>query len=229
MPERPTHCQPAAFELLRAQLERIETDDGLLAGACAIALHGLHELVVGDVSHQIDEIATSVRRRVRGDDPRALVAHAHDVLFEDLGFHGDTEDYYDPINSYLPCVLERRRGIPITLSLIYKLVLGRLGVAVHGINAPGHFLVRVVTNGTTRPMLVDPFARGRVLTIVEALERIRQVVGPKAELDRDLLPLATHRVWLARMLRNLMNVFHARQRADDHGAMAELHELLTGV
>ncbi len=226
--DHPTYCQPAAFDLLRSQLDRLETDDGLLTGACSIALHALPDHDPQDVADAIDALADQVRDRVQSADPRAAIAHAHAVLFEELGFTGDTENYYDPVNSYIPCVIERKRGLPITLCLVYKLVLARLGVAVHGVNAPGHFLARVVTTGAAAPMLVDPFLGGRALTVVEALERIRQTVGPKASIDEDMLPLATHRVWLSRMLRNLINLFGAREQTADHGAMLELQGLLDG-
>ena len=219
---RPSDCKPAALDLLRAQLDRIETDEGLFAGACAIALHALPDLDPLHVSEALDQLADTVNQRARSGSRRAIVAHAHALLFDEQGYVGDTEDYYDPLNSYLPCVIERRRGLPITLCLVYKLVLGRLGVAVRGIDAPGHFLARIDDSGEGGSMLVDPFSGGRVLSEHEAIELVRLNAGPSAELGTDVLAIATHRRWLRRMLRNLMNVFRGRDQKADLNAMLEV-------
>ncbi len=78
--------------------------------------------------------------RVSSGNPKALIARLHQVLFDERGFTGNADDYYAPENSYLPCVLESRRGIPVTLSLIYKSVAQRVGLSARGINTPAHFL-----------------------------------------------------------------------------------------
>jgi regulator of sirC expression with transglutaminase-like and TPR domain len=161
-------------------------------------------------------------------DPRAAISHVHVVLFDECGFGGDASVYDDPESSYLPTVLERTRGLPVLLALIYKLVVEQLGPVVHGVNAPAHFLVRVKATPPFVPMLVDPFLGGRVLSIPEALARVREVTGEAFQLDADNLPLATHRDWLVRIIRNLVGVLHARGDDRDRRAMEELMLLVRG-
>src|SRR5882724_4494134 len=142
-PSLPYCCSPASFALMSRQLKSIESPDSLLHGALAVAMHQLDSVNVEDVDQSLNEYAETVRRRVRGQQPQALLAHLHEVLFEELGFAGDADDYYNPANSYLPIVLDTKRGLPITLSLIYKIVAERVGLKVHGIGLPGHFMVSV--------------------------------------------------------------------------------------
>ena len=105
-------------------------------------------------------VADTVRARVRGTQPQALLAHLHDVLFDEEGFQGNTDDYYNVNNSYLPVVLQSKQGLPITLSLLYKAVAERLGLKVWGIGLPGHFICGLNADGSQ--MLIDPFSGGRL-------------------------------------------------------------------
>ena len=214
---------------MHACLDHIETTPGLLQGAVAIASHTDPDVDIAQIERAIAGIVTSVRSRLRSADRRAAVAHAHEVLFDELGFCGDTDDYYDPRNSYLHELLERRRGLPISLTLLYKLVLEPFGLVVRGVNAPGHFLARVEGGPDFTTMLVDPFAAGRVLSVPEAVAHVREVAGESFPFDADNLPLATHRDWLLRMLRNLIGVFHTRELPADRAAMEELARLVRGA
>jgi len=224
----PVHCRPEAFELFAAQVPVIETGEGLLRAAVAMAMHELDRATPAAVEARLQGLADRVRSRVRSTQAEAVLAHAHDVLFEEEGFAGNTEHYYLPINSYLPTVLETRRGLPITLTLIYKNVIERLGVRVQGINAPGHFLagVQVGPGADSPPMLVDPFSGGQVLSREEAFTRIDQTAGAMVPRSDRLLSPATHRQWLARMLFNLQHVFARNARPNDMAAMLELAGLL---
>jgi regulator of sirC expression with transglutaminase-like and TPR domain len=149
----------------------------------------------------LQHYADMVRERVRGAQPQAILAHLHSVLFDEEGFTGNAEDYYNTANNFLPAVLEAKRGLPITLSLIYKNVAGRLGIRAFGINLPGHFLVGVECGESV--MLVDPFAKGRVINQQEAHDRLRQIFGDEVEWSEELLRPASNRLWLTRMLQNL--------------------------
>jgi regulator of sirC expression with transglutaminase-like and TPR domain len=202
----------------------VDTTEGLMRAAVAISMHQLARADPADVDHQIQRLADRVRRRLRSRNVHAVLAHLHDVLFTEEGFAGNVDDYHNVTNSYLPVVLDTRRGIPISLTLLYKLVAERLGLPVEGVNAPGHFLARVVSRAER--MLVDPFYGGRVMTDDEAFERIRQVTGQRVPPDKRLLKPATHQQWLTRMLTNVQNILAAQARQKDLAAMVELRGLL---
>lgn len=132
-------------------------------------------------------------------------------LFEELGYAGDNEHYYDPRNSYLNEVFERRLGNPISLALVQIEVARRLGVALDGVSFPGHFLVRLpVDDGL---LVMDPFNGGRPLDEDELRQRARPHLGGEAPDDRALVQIlspATHRAILMRVLRNLHGVYAER-------------------
>lgn len=219
MRTRPRHCNEAAFDLFGEQVRNLEAEGALLRAAIAVAMHEMPEVDYRDAEDTIQGFADRVRSRVRSDDPTALLAHTHALLFEEEGFIGNIQNYQDPRNSYIPAVLETHRGIPVTLTLIYKEVLERLGLEVSGTNAPGHFMATVWSEG--QPMLVDTFTRGRVLTNEEAVGRIAEVTG-RTDMGDEPLPTASSRDWIARILRNLILQF---SRTNERTAMAALLEL----
>ncbi len=220
---KPHFCKPEAYELFETQVLDLNADGALLRAAVAISMHQLGPVDVLEIEDQLEKLASNIRARVRSDNPKALLTHAHHVLFYEEGFAGNVDNYYDPQNSYLPSVLRSKRGLPIALTLIYKEVLERLGLAVEGTNAPGHFLAGVYMDGKT--MLVDPFFQGRVLNQQEAFDRIEQVIG-KTPRSATLLRPATPRIWLARMLQNLQIIFEQSRERGELAAMLELHALL---
>jgi regulator of sirC expression with transglutaminase-like and TPR domain len=221
---RPIHCRPQAYELFRAQMPRLEEPDALLLAATAISMHQLPDVIPALVIREVDRYAELVRRRVRSNSVDARLAHLHDVLFEEAGFVGNSDDYYNPGNSYVPLVLATHHGLPITLSLVYKAVAGRIGLRVQGINAPLHFMAGVETEGGI--MLVDPFFSGRVLSRDEAFEWIEQVSGRAIPRVDEMLPPATHRQWIGRILQNLMNIFEHSRQWGYRDAMLELRGVL---
>ncbi|WP_233198669.1 MULTISPECIES: SirB1 family protein [Luteimonas] len=134
-------------------------------------------------------------------------------LFDELGYTGDHDAYYDPRNSYLNEVFDRRRGNPISLATIQMEVARRLGVPLDGISFPGHFLVRLpVDDGM---LIMDPFNNGRPLDIDELRDRARPHLGgdvPDDDVLSQILHPASHRTMLARMLRNLHGAY--REQGD---------------
>jgi regulator of sirC expression with transglutaminase-like and TPR domain len=223
-PTLPLCCSSRSFALMTRQLLAINSPDALLQGAVAIAMHQMEELDPLAIDAKLQKYADTVRSRVRGQQSQALLAHLHEFLFEEKGFSGDTEDYYNPLNSYLPAVLERKKGLPITLSLIYKIVAERLGLRAWGVGLPGHFLVGLELDG--QQMLIDPFAQGRVLTTDEAHSRMQEMFGPDVEWSDDLVRPASNRHWLTRMLQNLLNIFGSTDHYADVAAVLELEMLL---
>jgi regulator of sirC expression with transglutaminase-like and TPR domain len=133
-------------------------------------------------------------------------------LFEELGYTGNHDEYYDPRNSYVNEVFERRLGNPISLALVQMEVTRRLGLPIDGVSFPGHFLVRMpVGDGV---LVMDPFNRGRPLDEDELRERARPHLGgemPDDEALYRILHPASHRAMLTRMLRNLHGVYADRE------------------
>jgi regulator of sirC expression with transglutaminase-like and TPR domain len=160
--------------------------------ALLIAAHAHQGLDVAEQLARIDRLAEGVR------EPTLTGVRRH--LFGDLGFAGDEDDYYDPRNSYLDTVLDRRVGIPITLSVLLMEVGRRLGVPLDGVSMPGHFLVR---DKVDPDVFVDPFARGRELDRRGAQLRFHAVQGPGAVFDPAFLEPVGRRAIVARMLANL--------------------------
>jgi len=220
----PLCCRPQAYELLVSQIPAIESSDALLYSAIAISMHQNTAVDAAAIDRILQGYTDTVRARVRGSQPQALMAHLHQFLFEQEKFAGNSDDYYNPANSCLESVLRTKLGLPITLCLIYKTVAERLGFRAWGVGLPGHFLVGVDLDGS--PVLVDPFASGRLLTVPEAEQRMRNTFGPEADWSDDLLQPASNRHWLTRMLQNLLNIYGSANRYRDAAAMLELEILL---
>jgi regulator of sirC expression with transglutaminase-like and TPR domain len=174
------------------------------------------DLVAEDSLRELDALADAIRPRLARrrvvDDVAVVTAY----LFDECGFRGDTESYYDPRNSFLNDVLARRRGIPITLSVLMMETSARLGLTVEGVGFPGHFLVRVA--GDEAPVLLDPFFGGRAVGRDELRERLRAFYGATAGHGEDLqrmLPQALQTTGatgiLGRMLANLLRIYLDRE------------------
>jgi regulator of sirC expression with transglutaminase-like and TPR domain len=128
-------------------------------------------------------------------------------LFEELGFTGETENYYAPEGSFLDVAIERRRGIPITLSVLTIEVGDRAGIKLEGIGMPGHFLVRFPPTGE----YIDPFFKGEILDERGCEERFKQVTGVAAKVSfgPGMRPVSSKQEILARMLNNLKAIYRA--------------------
>lgn len=220
----PLCCSSDAFKLLSQQVRSIDSPDALINGAIAISMHQLENVDPAKADAQIQGYVDTIRSRVRGSQPQALLAHLHEFLFEEEGFNGDTDDYYSTANSYLPAVLQTKRGMPITLSLLYKVVAERLGLRAWGVGLPGHFLVGMEMSETI--LLIDPFTGGRLLTVDEAHERMQEMLGPDAEWSDELLAPVSNRHWLTRILQNLLHTFGNSGHFADVAAVLELEMIL---
>ena len=148
------------------------------------------------------ETAPDVARAINGiARARAISDH----LFDRLGFAGNTGDYYDPRNSFLTDVIDRRTGIPISLSVVYLEIARRVGVLAQGVNFPGHFLVRVAVEDAW--LYLDPFSSGRALTPSDLEVLLRKTTTPDAVLEPNVISAATKRQIVARMLVNLAGIY----------------------
>lgn len=142
-------------------------------------------------------------------DPSKALTRLRRFLFEEEGFHGNRGDYFDPLNSCLDQVIERRVGIPITLSLLMMEVGRRVGVAIEGVGLPGHFIVRAQTISAS--VLIDPFHGGGVLSVADAEDVVAEAVGRRVDLQAAHFAPVTKRQMLARMLANLKSVYIKRE------------------
>jgi regulator of sirC expression with transglutaminase-like and TPR domain len=181
----------------------------LAVGALLIARDFYPHLDTTAQHRALDELAAPIDS-VAGE-PAAVQADAVGAhLYGRCGFRGNEEDYYDPRNSFLNEVLQRRLGIPITLAVVYAAVARRAGVCAQGVSFPGHFLVRIDAPGGSEPVIFDPF-HGRRMTheSVEAL--VEKMLGSTFGFDDALLEPTPTRLVLMRMLRNLQAIYLKRR------------------
>src|SRR6516164_1563761 len=167
-----------------------------------------------DISHylgRLQSLASRVRARMRAaPTARETITLLNRVLFDEEGLRGNREDYYDPRNSFLNDVLERKLGIPITLSVIYMDVARRVGFPLAGTGMPGHFLLKHY-DMTSGEILIDPFNRGRIVGNVECQQRLDEIYSGKVELKPEFTQAVTHREILIRMLNNLRQIYFSQR------------------
>ncbi|MFD1555323.1 SirB1 family protein [Paraburkholderia silviterrae] len=186
----------------------------LTEAALAIAQDAYPDLDLQGTLAEIDELALRAKKRMpEGADLRQQVTFLNRVFFREMGFAANLNDFFDPDNSHLNVVLRRRRGIPISLAVLYLEIAGQLGLPVQGVSFPGHFLLRVsLPDGDA---MLDP-TTGRALSesdMVEMLEPYVANAGDSvARALRMLLEPATRREIVARMLRNLKSVYLQTER-----------------
>jgi regulator of sirC expression with transglutaminase-like and TPR domain len=201
--------------------QRPDEEIDLAAAALLIAEAEYANLDVGHYLGMLDGMAEAVRKRVGPPGPGALLGALTHYLFEELGFRGNDEDYYDPKNSFLNEVLDRRVGIPITLSIVFLEVGWRLGLGLQGVSFPGHFLVRLEVDG--QEQMLDPYHAGVALGPAELEERLRQAMGQSAELASEHMQGASKRQVLTRMLNNLRGIY--QRLGDGERELAVLEKL----
>jgi len=190
--------------------ELLSRGDFSLAEACLlIAEDAYPDLDVPRYLSAIEALAAKVRSRLPGDafaEQKVVVLNRY--LFNELRYCGNVGDYYDPRNSYLNEVLERKTGVPITLAILYMEVGRRLGLRLQGVSFPGHFLVKLRVSGGQ--LVLDPFSGGEAQSESDLRGRLAQVVGSREVDDAPIsqfLEPATPRQILARVLRNLKGIY----------------------
>lgn len=180
----------------------------LAQASLLIAREEYPELQVSRYLDLLDQMAAEVRGRMRGGEgATSRIAHLNRYLFEEQGFRGNIEAYYDPKNSFLNDVLDRRMGIPISLSTVYIEIGRRVGCPLGGVAFPGHFLVRYLGTEAPAGILIDPFHRGLILTPEECRRRLIERFGGRVEFSPRLLRRARNREILERMLNNLKAIY----------------------
>ncbi len=206
-----------------ASLVAADGDIDLARAALLIAEEEYPQLTAEPYLHRLDLFAEMVKDRLANETAApVLLSEISKVLFEEEGFKGNAEAYYDPRNSFLNDVLDRHLGIPITLSIIYMEVGWRLNVPLGGVNFPGHFLVRY--EGEALRLLVDPFQAGQVRFEDEAQELLDRVYGGTVKLQETYLRPASKRDILTRLLSNLKTIY--LNTRDDERALAAVERIL---
>lgn len=182
-----------------------EKEVRLAEAALRIAADEYPRLRIKSYLSLLDEWSDSLREQCSGLPVQAQMDHLNEWLFETMKFSGNEEDYYDPKNSFLNEVIDRRMGIPITLSVIYLEMAWALGLEAAGISFPGHFLVRVMTED--RPVYVDTFHKGKIMTVDGCMQFLRDLTEGELEFQESFLLTVSKRDILARMLRNLKRIY----------------------
>lgn len=230
-----TVLQASSLEQFAALVSREDGEIELARACLQIAEDAYPGLDVPGYVGEIDRLAARLRARLAPDAAAEdRVIALNEFLFDDLGFRGNLEHYYDPRNSYLNEVLDRRTGIPITLAVLYLEIGGRVGLPLAGVSFPGHFLVRLPMRGGT--LVLDPFAGGVPRSGDELRERLKRVIPRAATgewqdaarrwkdaasgvavaelpLEQFLEPSSKRQI-LARLLRNLKGVYREQDQPE---------------
>ena len=187
----------------------------LLETAVSLAQDDYPDMDVQQVLGDVDQLLARIKRRLPGDAPSLQKLRTlNQFFFRDLGFGGNINDYYDPDNSYLNVVLKTRRGIPITLAVLWLELASGVGLNVRGVAFPGHFMVKV--NLPKGQVVMDPFS-GQSLSREELSERLEPFKQPNGHFDDFEMPIGLYlqstspRDIIERMLRNLKDIHKTQE------------------
>ncbi len=195
----------------------------LARGALLIAKEEYPDLDLEKYLDKLAELSREAEPAVRkANDTVEKIQSLSEFLFDQKGFEGNREQYGDPRNSFLNDVLERRLGIPISLSVIYIEVGRRLGLNLYGVSFPAHFLVKAIDD--RGELVIDPFNEGVILDLDEIRSRLEQIYRQPVDLHPDMLKPVSTRHILTRMLRNLKNIY--ARSADWQRTLSALDRIL---
>lgn len=207
------------------RLLKREPRPDLVRVALEIAGDAYPGLDAGPYITLLDSLADRVRARTpRQAKPHQVLGQINWVLFVEEGFQGNVDDYYDPRNSYLNEVIDRKLGIPITLSLVYWALAERLGLDVGGVNLPAHFMLRAGRDG--QAVYVDAFHGGALLDRHGCQRRISELLGHPVELTAQQLALCGPEIIVTRMLTNLKAIYF---EADNYPAALPVQRRLAAL
>jgi regulator of sirC expression with transglutaminase-like and TPR domain len=191
--------------------------------ALTVALEEYPGLDPDTYIRKLDTLAARVEVLAGVDRSAGNLCHClNEVLYTQEGLRGNTEDYYDPRNSFLNEVLDRKQGIPISLSIIYIEVARRLNFEIHGVGFPGHFIVKCA--GSERETFLDPFNNGQVLSMAACQELLDRVYGGSVSVQPSFFYPMGKKAIIARLLFNLKGLYY--QREDYHKALAIVDRIL---
>ena len=204
----------------------------LAEAALLIAAEESRDLDVAAYLVRLDDMAAALKRRLRPDISHAdTIIALNRFLFDEQGFAGDAANYYDVRNSFLNEVLDRKRGIPITLGVVYLEIGRRIGLPVQGVSFPAHFLVKCALREGT--VVLDPYARGASLGFDELRQRVKALrngVMPTRSMVTDMLAAASNKEIIMRILRNLKGIYqHHKEWAKALRAADRIISVMPGM
>jgi regulator of sirC expression with transglutaminase-like and TPR domain len=216
----------AAVARFRDLINRPDDEIDLAEAALLIAKSVNADLDIERYLSQIEGLALQLAERLSDSQSETdRIRALNQFLFDEQGFAPNVENYYDPRNSFLNEVLERRVGIPISLSILYIEVGRRVGLPLCGVSFPGHFLVKCkVSDGL---IVLDPYCRGVSLSLHDLQQRLREVKGGEVSraIIAGMLVSANKKEILARVLRNLKAIYVERE--DDNAALSVMEWIIT--
>jgi regulator of sirC expression with transglutaminase-like and TPR domain len=201
-----------ARQRFQAEIQKPDTEIDLGAAALYIGQEEYPSLDCEAYLKRLDLMAKEVMGRLPDNRyPLKVIRTINQYLFSELDFQGNFQDYYDPRNSFFNEVMDRRTGIPITLSLVYLELAKRLDFPMAGVGMPGHFLVRPTLD--EMDIFVDAFHQGEILFPEDCRDRIKQFYGQNAQLQPEHLAPIGPKLFLMRMLTNLKAIYLHQQDA----------------
>lgn len=193
-------------QALQELLHRPESDIDVASAALMIAREEYPGLSVPAYAKQLDRWGALAKANVgNSKNPHVIIERLNATIFDELGFKGNVEHYGDPRNSYLNQVMDRRLGIPLTLSMLYMALADRAGFPLVGVGLPGHFIVKHEDHQI--PIYIDPFHRGALLTGDRCQALVRRTVGEEIKWEPHWLEAVSKVEMLSRLLRNLKEVY----------------------
>jgi regulator of sirC expression with transglutaminase-like and TPR domain len=210
----------SARQYFYQEVQQSEEDIDLARAALYIAKEEYPRLDTEEYLNALDSMAMEVEERLPSSRyPLRVIQGINQYLYDDLGFSGNQQDYYDPRNSFLNDVIERRVGIPITLALVYLEIAKRIDFPMEGVGLPGHFLIRPAISDME--IFVDAFNRGEVLFAQDCQDKLNQMFQQSVTLRPEFLANISKRQFLARMLTNLKYIYLRKQEVEKSLSVVE--------
>jgi regulator of sirC expression with transglutaminase-like and TPR domain len=212
-----------ARQLFEEEINHLDQQIDLAKAALYIAQEEEPDLDPNEYLNILDRIAIEVQNRLPTQlYPLRIIQTINNYLYHDLEFSGNTADYYDPRNSFINHVIDRRTGIPITLSLVYLEIAKRINFPMIGIGMPGHFLIR--PDFEDAGIYVDAFNQGEILFPEDCQNLLLQIYGQPVEIEPTFLAPVSRRQFLGRMLSNLKAIY--LNQGDRIRALAAIERIL---
>lgn len=210
----------SARQYFHHEVQQNDKHIDLAKAALYIAQEEYSNLDIEEYLNALNTMSSELEERLSQEKyPLKIIQSINQYLYNDLGFQGNKQDYYDPKNSFLNDVIERRTGIPITLALVYIEIARRINFPMIGIGMPGHFLIR--PDIPEIGIFVDAFNNGEIMFSQDCQERISQIYQQNVTLQPEFLAPVTKKQFLARMLSNLKYIYLKKQQLEKAIAAVE--------